>query len=158
MTELSPATQAIMNSAGRRYAINGSLQDGIATALRALASNAFVRLTIKGVEDSGPTRIVFVGDINAIAAELDGDKKAAEADLIAKAAPFPETCNRRLDKFMSVANDQLEVLAEIFSETDRADKISLHCDPATRTVTIRYEDLEDGWFNDLCNLRSSLNS
>lgn len=147
-----------MNSAGRRYAINGSLQDSIATALRALASNAFARLTIKGVEDNGPTRIVFVGDINAIAAELDGDMKAAEADPITKATPFLETRNAGLDKCMSVTNDQLEVLAEIFSETDRADKISLHCDPATRTVTIRYEDLDDGWFNDLCNIKSSLNS
>lgn len=158
MSELSPATQAIMNSAGHRYAINGSLQDSIATALRALASNAFARLTIKGVEDNGPTRIVFVGDINAIADELDGDTKAAEADPITKATPFPETRNAGLDKCMSVTNDQLEVLAEIFSETDRADKISLHCDPVTRTVTIRYEDLDDGWFNDLCNIKSSLNS
>lgn len=89
---------------------------------------------------------------------LEGDKKAVEADLIAKATSLLETCNRRLDKCMSVTNDQLEMLAEIFSETDRADKISLHCDPVTKTVTVRYEDLDDGWFNDLCNIKSSLNS
>lgn len=100
----------------------------------------------------------MIDQLLAITAELDGDKKAAEADLIAKAAPFLETCNCQLDKCTSVTIDQLEVLAEIFSETDRTDKISLHYDPVTRTVIIRYEDLDDGWFNDLCNLRSSLNS
>ena len=34
---LSPAAQAVLNAAGRRYAIDSDLQDSIAAALRAVA-------------------------------------------------------------------------------------------------------------------------
>ena len=40
MAELSPAAQAVLCAAARRYAIDGDLQDSIAAALRAAADRA----------------------------------------------------------------------------------------------------------------------
>ena len=37
MAELSPAAQAVLDAAARRYGIDGDLQDSIAAALRAAA-------------------------------------------------------------------------------------------------------------------------
>jgi hypothetical protein len=37
MTDLSPQAQAVLDTAGRRYAIDSDLQDSIAAALRAAA-------------------------------------------------------------------------------------------------------------------------
>lgn len=41
MPELSPAAQAVLNTAARRYAIDGDLQDSIAAALRAAANQPY---------------------------------------------------------------------------------------------------------------------
>lgn len=163
MADLSPATRDMVAAFDDRYELCGPFDDNwqelcLAAALRALADHQPAPITLGQPIDHWCPGARIRQELRNIAAELEGDKKAAEPDLITKATSSPETCNRQLDKCMSVTSDQLEVFAEIFSETDRADKISLHCDPVTRTVTIRYEDLDDGWFHDLCNLKSSLNS
>lgn len=48
-----------------------------------------------------------------------------------------------------VTTAQLEVLADIFANTERADKIGIVLDPVSRTVTVSYEDLDDEWFREL---------
>ena len=63
-TPLSPAAQAVLCAAARRYAIDGDLQDSIAAALRAVADQV--------VPSDGSRRTREIrADILAIAAELE---------------------------------------------------------------------------------------
>jgi hypothetical protein len=56
---------------------------------------------------------------------------------------------------MAVTTEQLALLAEIFYDTERSDKISLQIDSATRTIAVTYEDLDDGWFGELIMLANA---
>lgn len=47
-----------------------------------------------------------------------------------------------------ITQDQLDLLAEIFSETERHDKICIKLDHVSRSITVTYDDLDDGWFNE----------
>lgn len=49
---------------------------------------------------------------------------------------------------MPITKDQQEILAEIFSESERPDKMSITLN-TDRSVVIVYDDLDDEWFNDL---------
>ena len=44
---------------------------------------------------------------------------------------------------------QQQVLADIFGNTERLDKITVRMDPVSRTVTVVYEDMDEEWFNEL---------
>lgn len=45
-----------------------------------------------------------------------------------------------------ITNDQHELLKDIITNTERADKLSVRLDPVSRTMTIEYDDLDDEWF------------
>lgn len=42
-----------------------------------------------------------------------------------------------------------EVLAGIFENSERPDKISIIADPVSRTVHITYEDMDEEWFKEI---------
>lgn len=44
---------------------------------------------------------------------------------------------------------QLEMLAEIFADTERTDKITLRIDHIGCNITVEYEDLDHEWFLEL---------
>lgn len=47
-------------------------------------------------------------------------------------------------------SEQLRLaILEVFSETERLDKVTVSADPVSSTVTIVYEDIDDEWFRDL---------
>jgi hypothetical protein len=48
-----------------------------------------------------------------------------------------------------ITDAQREILADIFDNTEALDKITVEIDPVSRSVTIRYEDLDDEWFREL---------
>lgn len=48
-----------------------------------------------------------------------------------------------------ITKDQQEILAEIFTESERPDKMDITFDAFTKTVTITYEDLDEEWWFDL---------
>jgi hypothetical protein len=48
-----------------------------------------------------------------------------------------------------ITDDQLALLADIFGNTERPDKISLRLDPGSRSITVVYEDLDDEWFREM---------
>ena len=45
--------------------------------------------------------------------------------------------------------DQLECLADIFSNTDSVEDIDIKLDPVSRSITVHYEDLDDEWFKEI---------
>lgn len=45
--------------------------------------------------------------------------------------------------------DQLWTLADIFSNTERLDKVSVTLSETTRNLVVEYEDLDDEWFKEL---------
>jgi hypothetical protein len=48
-----------------------------------------------------------------------------------------------------ITDDQREILADIFENTEALDKITVEIDPVSRSVTIRYEDIDAEWFREL---------
>lgn len=48
-----------------------------------------------------------------------------------------------------ITSAQQAVLADIFANSERPDKMTLELDPVSRTVRIVYEDLDDEWFKEL---------
>lgn len=42
-----------------------------------------------------------------------------------------------------------QLLLDILRNTERLDKVTVEADPISRTVTIRYEDLDDEWFREV---------
>jgi hypothetical protein len=48
-----------------------------------------------------------------------------------------------------ITKEQQETLVDIFTNSDRSDKMSIEFDTFSRTVTIRYEDIDGEWFNEL---------
>ena len=45
--------------------------------------------------------------------------------------------------------EQLEVLADIFGNTERPDKITVELNQSTRSLTVHYDDLDEEWFRDM---------
>ena len=45
--------------------------------------------------------------------------------------------------------DQLWILADIFCNTERLDKVSVTLSETTRNLVVEYEDLDDEWFKEL---------
>jgi len=74
MAELSPAAQAVLCAAARRYAIDGDLQDSIAAALCAAADQLAQVPIVIGEPLKGniakDAAVVHVADLFAIATEL----------------------------------------------------------------------------------------
>lgn len=62
--------------------------------------------------------------------------------MLATPAPSP-------DAGEGATQDQLETLADIFSTTERLDKLSLLLDPVTRDVVVTYRHLDSEWFKEL---------
>lgn len=54
-----------------------------------------------------------------------------------------------------ISKQQLDVLADIFSNTERPDKISVRVDPASRKVVIEYDGLDEEWFKELIQTRTA---
>jgi hypothetical protein len=80
--KLSPSTQAIVNAwaqAKKTQTRTAGRYSALAAALRALANVAFAPLRISGAEEAGEQRLVCVGDILAIARQLDPITKDEEA-------------------------------------------------------------------------------
>lgn len=48
-----------------------------------------------------------------------------------------------------ISDEQLELLADIFGNTEAREKISVVLDPTSRSITVHYEDLDDEWFREL---------
>lgn len=49
---------------------------------------------------------------------------------------------------MAVTEGMRALLLDIFEMTERLDKITVRLDPVSRTLTVVYEDLDDGWFRE----------
>lgn len=80
--KLSPSTQAIVDAwvqAQKTQTRTAGRHSALAAVLRVLSSVAFASLRISGAEEAGEQRLVFVGDILAIAKELDPITKGEEA-------------------------------------------------------------------------------
>lgn len=77
MPELSPAAQAVLNTAARRYAIDGDLQDSIAAALSAAADQAISSVPPPSADFDEYAKgflaahVKYRRDLLAIAAELE---------------------------------------------------------------------------------------
>lgn len=56
--------------------------------------------------------------------------------------------------YMPITKDQQEILAEIFSESERPDKMSIKLN-ADRSIIIVYDDLDDEWFNELLKTQTA---
>ena len=50
-----------------------------------------------------------------------------------------------------VNEDVQEILADIFENSERPDKMKISLDTDTNSITIIYEDLDDEWFKELCD-------
>jgi hypothetical protein len=50
---------------------------------------------------------------------------------------------------MKITEDMRQLLVDILNNTERLDKISIAVDPSTRTITIRYDDLDEEWFDEM---------
>ncbi len=48
-----------------------------------------------------------------------------------------------------VNEDTQEILADIFKNSERPDKMRINLNKASRSITITYEDLDDEWFKEL---------
>lgn len=48
-----------------------------------------------------------------------------------------------------ITNDQHELLKDIITNTERADKLSVRLDPVSRTMTVEYDDMDDEWFKEM---------
>jgi hypothetical protein len=48
-----------------------------------------------------------------------------------------------------ITQEQQELLAEIFTESQRPDKMNLRFDRCSNSVTVTYEDLDEQWFHEL---------
>lgn len=48
-----------------------------------------------------------------------------------------------------ITPEQQAILADIFANSERPDKITVRLDPVSRTVTVVYEDLDEEWFKEL---------
>ncbi len=48
-----------------------------------------------------------------------------------------------------ITTDQQELLADIFENSTRPEKMSIHLNEDSRTVTIIYENLDREWFKEL---------
>lgn len=55
---------------------------------------------------------------------------------------------------IQVNSDIQEILAEIFSESERPDKMKIELDPVTRRLIVVYEDIDNEWYNDLIEVIS----
>jgi hypothetical protein len=83
MTDLSSAAQVVLNAAGRRYAIDGDLQESLAAALRAAAYanippvgrtpwlSGYFNETFENYQSYG--EYLVCESILSIAAELEGN-------------------------------------------------------------------------------------
>ena len=48
-----------------------------------------------------------------------------------------------------ISKEQHEILADIFNNSERPDKMTLRLDPISRTMFIEYSDLDFDWFREL---------
>ena len=48
-----------------------------------------------------------------------------------------------------VNEDVQEILADIFTNSERPDKMKISVDKSTRSITVIYEDLDDEWLKEL---------
>jgi hypothetical protein len=48
-----------------------------------------------------------------------------------------------------ITQEQQELLAEIFSESERPDKMKLLFDRSSKSFAVIYEDLDEEWFGEL---------
>lgn len=48
-----------------------------------------------------------------------------------------------------ITEDQHELLKDIIDNTERPDKLTVRLDPASRTMVVEYEDMEDEWFREM---------
>lgn len=48
-----------------------------------------------------------------------------------------------------INEDIQEILADIFENSERPDKITIECDKSSHSITIVYEDLDEEWFKEL---------
>lgn len=48
-----------------------------------------------------------------------------------------------------ICESQHELLKDIFSNTERPDKITICLDAVSRSIAVKYEDLDDEWFKEL---------
>ena len=53
------------------------------------------------------------------------------------------------DDMKHVNEDVQEILADIFANSERPDKMKISMNKSTRSITVTYEDLDDEWFNEL---------
>ena len=50
---------------------------------------------------------------------------------------------------MAIPQETLYILADIFSNTERPDKITVTTDPMSRSVIIVYEDMDDDSYSEV---------
>jgi hypothetical protein len=50
---------------------------------------------------------------------------------------------------MTVSQDTLDLIAEIFANTERPDKVTLVLDSNSMSLVVTYEDLDAEYFNEL---------
>lgn len=48
-----------------------------------------------------------------------------------------------------VNQDTQEILADIFANSERPDKMWIHCDKTTRSIVITYSNIDEQWLNEL---------
>lgn len=58
---------------------------------------------------------------------------------------------------MVTTYEMLGLLTDIFANTEAVDKIRIEQDQGTRTLYVRYEDLDDEWFSEMLKLRCDAN-
>ena len=71
MTDLSLAAQAVLDAAGRRYAVDGDLQDSIAAAIRAAVEQVRTDRNLKRHYAATIAEMLVLDRVLAIATELD---------------------------------------------------------------------------------------
>jgi len=52
-------------------------------------------------------------------------------------------------KTVEMNKEGQEVLADIFTNSERPDKMSITLEPASRTVKVTYEGMDEEWFKEL---------
>lgn len=50
---------------------------------------------------------------------------------------------------MTISHETLDILADIFLNTERPDKITVTTDPVSKSVTIVYEDMDDDFYSEV---------
>lgn len=85
-------------------------------------------------------------------ADAVGDKVHGHIEtidlLLALASPAPDTPEGK--EAVALSDEEvLSVLADIFSNTERPDKITVSIDEVTRDIVVKYEHLDSEWFREL---------